>query len=174
MLSCAHSRHHPHCTPGMSADASSAQPHAIDEIIERCLNGDQAAWEAIVRTVLAQGVQHRVQVRRHARPGGGSDAGRLPQAVQVARHVRSPRQLPDVADQRQPQPLHRSLPQRPQGARDDQPRRRPGGAVARSSTTRSPHARARAARPRASCCGRRSTSWRRRCAPRSCCATSRS
>ncbi len=33
----------------MSADASSAQPPATDEIIERCLNGDQAAWEAIVR-----------------------------------------------------------------------------------------------------------------------------
>ena len=33
----------------MSADASSAPPHAIDEIIQRCLNGDQAAWEDIVR-----------------------------------------------------------------------------------------------------------------------------
>src|SRR5918999_98976 len=33
----------------MSADASSAQPHAIDDIIERCLNGDQSAWDAIVR-----------------------------------------------------------------------------------------------------------------------------
>ncbi len=33
----------------MSADASSAQPHAIDEIIQRCLNGDQSAWDAIVR-----------------------------------------------------------------------------------------------------------------------------
>ncbi|MGE0594185.1 MAG: RNA polymerase sigma factor [Vicinamibacterales bacterium] len=33
----------------MSADASSAQPQAIDEIIERCLRGDQAAWESIVR-----------------------------------------------------------------------------------------------------------------------------
>jgi len=33
----------------MSADASSAQPHAIDEIIQRCLNGDQAAWSEIVR-----------------------------------------------------------------------------------------------------------------------------
>ena len=33
----------------MSADASSAQPHAIDEIIQRCLNGDQAAWNEIVR-----------------------------------------------------------------------------------------------------------------------------
>ena len=33
----------------MSADASSAQPAAPDAIIERCLNGDQDAWEAIVR-----------------------------------------------------------------------------------------------------------------------------
>src|SRR5678816_3710454 len=33
--------------PVMSADAPS--PHASDEMIERCLNGDQAAWEAIVR-----------------------------------------------------------------------------------------------------------------------------
>jgi RNA polymerase sigma-70 factor (ECF subfamily) len=33
----------------MPADASSALPRAIDEIIERCLNGDQAAWNEIVR-----------------------------------------------------------------------------------------------------------------------------
>ena len=33
----------------MSADASSALPHAIDEVIQRCLNGDQSAWETIVR-----------------------------------------------------------------------------------------------------------------------------
>ena len=33
----------------MSADASSAAPHAIDEIIQRCLEGDQAAWNEIVR-----------------------------------------------------------------------------------------------------------------------------
>ena len=30
-------------------DAPSVQPQAPDEIIERCLHGDQAAWEAIVR-----------------------------------------------------------------------------------------------------------------------------
>jgi RNA polymerase sigma-70 factor (ECF subfamily) len=36
-------------TSHMSADASSAPPPATDEIIERCLNGDQAAWESIVR-----------------------------------------------------------------------------------------------------------------------------
>jgi RNA polymerase sigma-70 factor (ECF subfamily) len=33
----------------MSADASSAQSHEIDALIERCLHGDQAAWETIVR-----------------------------------------------------------------------------------------------------------------------------
>ena len=33
----------------MSADGSSAPPPATDEIIERCLNGDQSAWESIVR-----------------------------------------------------------------------------------------------------------------------------
>jgi RNA polymerase sigma-70 factor (ECF subfamily) len=33
----------------MSADAASAQPPAIDAIIERCLQGDQTAWDAIVR-----------------------------------------------------------------------------------------------------------------------------
>jgi RNA polymerase sigma-70 factor (ECF subfamily) len=34
----------------MSADVPSAQPPDIDALIERCLNGDQAAWEVIVRT----------------------------------------------------------------------------------------------------------------------------
>jgi RNA polymerase sigma-70 factor (ECF subfamily) len=33
----------------MPADASSAPPRAIDEIIERCLKGDQTAWNEIVR-----------------------------------------------------------------------------------------------------------------------------
>lgn len=33
----------------MAADASSAPPRPIDEIIERCLNGDQGAWDEIVR-----------------------------------------------------------------------------------------------------------------------------
>src|SRR5262249_51156444 len=33
----------------MSADGSSPPSQATDEIIERCLNGDQAAWESIVR-----------------------------------------------------------------------------------------------------------------------------
>jgi RNA polymerase sigma-70 factor (ECF subfamily) len=33
----------------MSADAQSAPTHATDELIERCLKGDQSAWEAIVR-----------------------------------------------------------------------------------------------------------------------------
>jgi RNA polymerase sigma factor (sigma-70 family) len=33
----------------MSADQSSAQPRDVDALIERCLDGDQAAWEEIVR-----------------------------------------------------------------------------------------------------------------------------
>jgi RNA polymerase sigma-70 factor (ECF subfamily) len=42
-------RSFPDITSHMSADGSSAPPPATDEIIERCLNGDQAAWESIVR-----------------------------------------------------------------------------------------------------------------------------
>ena len=34
----------------MSLDASSAEPDAIDPLIQRCLAGDQTAWEQIVRT----------------------------------------------------------------------------------------------------------------------------
>jgi RNA polymerase sigma-70 factor (ECF subfamily) len=33
----------------MTADSPHAQPAAHDELIERCLDGDQLAWEAIVR-----------------------------------------------------------------------------------------------------------------------------
>jgi len=33
----------------MSADASSAQPRDVDTLIARCLDGDQTAWEDIVR-----------------------------------------------------------------------------------------------------------------------------
>ena len=33
----------------MSADAPSAEPQSIDQIIQRCLAGDQVAWETIVR-----------------------------------------------------------------------------------------------------------------------------
>src|ERR687890_73789 len=33
----------------LMSDASPSAPLAPDEIIERCLNGDQAAWETIVR-----------------------------------------------------------------------------------------------------------------------------
>jgi RNA polymerase sigma-70 factor (ECF subfamily) len=33
----------------MSADSSRAQQAPMDELIERCLRGDQAAWESIVR-----------------------------------------------------------------------------------------------------------------------------
>jgi RNA polymerase sigma-70 factor (ECF subfamily) len=34
----------------MSADARPTPPQPIDDIIQRCLGGDQAAWESIVRT----------------------------------------------------------------------------------------------------------------------------
>jgi RNA polymerase sigma-70 factor (ECF subfamily) len=33
----------------MPSDSSSVQPAPIDDVIERCLAGDQAAWESIVR-----------------------------------------------------------------------------------------------------------------------------
>jgi RNA polymerase sigma-70 factor (ECF subfamily) len=33
----------------MSADLPSAPAYSVDDLIERCLNGDEAAWEAIVR-----------------------------------------------------------------------------------------------------------------------------
>ena len=35
--------------PPMSVDTTSAQPDAIDTLIQRCLAGDQTAWEQIVR-----------------------------------------------------------------------------------------------------------------------------
>jgi len=35
--------------PRMSGDAAPDAPQPIDQIIQRCLSGDQAAWEAIVR-----------------------------------------------------------------------------------------------------------------------------
>ena len=33
----------------MASDAAAAPPQEIDPLIERCLNGDQAAWDTIVR-----------------------------------------------------------------------------------------------------------------------------
>ena len=114
--------------------------------------------------VPAQGVQRRVQVRRQARRGRGPDAGHLPEDLQVARHLRSAREFPDLADQRQPQPLHRPLPQRAEGARDDRSRRGRRGAApprrpARARSRRSSSAIA------SSCCARRSRRCRRRCGP---------
>src|SRR2546425_2924975 len=49
MLSCARSRLGNGTLHSMSADAPSADPQSIDRIIQRCLVGDQAAWESIVR-----------------------------------------------------------------------------------------------------------------------------
>ena len=108
----------------MPVDSAAAQPATPDSLIEQCLSGDQAAWEHDRPAELAQGLQRRLQVRRQARRGRRSDAGHLPEDLQGAEHVRPARQLPDLDHQHQPQPLHRPLPQRAQGAADDRARRR--------------------------------------------------
>src|SRR5258706_8500560 len=36
-------------TPRMASDGASSPPQEVDSLIERCLSGDQAAWEDIVR-----------------------------------------------------------------------------------------------------------------------------
>ena len=56
-----------------------------DALSSGACSGDQVAWEAIVRQHWRQGLQRRVQVRRQARRGRGSDAGHLPEDLQVAR-----------------------------------------------------------------------------------------
>ena len=73
---------------------------------------------------LAQGLQRRLQVRRQARRGRGSDPGHLPEDLQGAGDVRPARELPDLDHQHQPQPVHRPLPQRAEGAADDRARGR--------------------------------------------------
>lgn len=52
----------------MPADVSSAPPRAIDEIIERCLNGDQTAWnEATLRTaVMLRDIRQELSYRKIA------------------------------------------------------------------------------------------------------------
>ena len=114
----------------MSSDPPVASAPSTDELIERCLAGDQVAWEQIVR-------QHWRKVFNLAYKfvGRHDEAEDLTQDIflkifKALAHVRSTRQLPDLADQHQPQPLHRSLPQRPQGTRDDGARRRRVGADA--------------------------------------------
>ena len=136
------------------SDPSSVSTDAIDTLIQRCLGGDQTAWEDDRPPAPAQGLQHRLQVHRPARRGRGPDAGHLPEDLQVAAHVRPPREFPDLAGQRQPQPLHRSLSQRPQGARDDRSRRRRRRADAGGARTRTPTRRSSSATA-SSCCARR-------------------
>ncbi|MBI2827934.1 MAG: hypothetical protein HYX77_01520 [Acidobacteria bacterium] len=50
----------------MPAEVSSAPPRAIDEIIERCLNGDQAAWnEATLCTaVMLRDIRQELSYRK--------------------------------------------------------------------------------------------------------------
>ena len=116
------------CPQPMLASSASQPPEATEQLIEGCLKGDQHGWNLIVG-LPAEGLQCRPQVRRAARPGRGPDAGRLPEDLQGARHLRPARQLSNLADQRQPQPLYRPLSQRAQGARDGGPERRRGRCV---------------------------------------------
>ena len=120
-------------------------------------------------SALAQGVQRRLQVHRQARRGRGPDTGHLRQDLQVAAHVRPPGQLPDLAHQHQPEPVHRPLPQRPQGARDDLARRGRRGDGHRRRAERLAGIEREISAPAAA----RSPSCRRRCGRRCCCATSR-
>ena len=129
------------------------------------LGADRAA-------ALAQGLQHRLQVHRQARRGGRPHPGRVPEDLQVARHLRPARQFSDLARQRQPQPVHRPLPERAQGARDHRPRRRSGQSDAGVADHQSV-CRTRAGRPRRPAQEGDGRTWRRRCARRCCCATSR-
>ena len=122
---------------------------------------------------LAQGVQPRLQVRRPARRGRGPDAGHLPQDLQGAAHVRPARELSDLAHQHQPQPVHRPLPQRAQGARDDGARRGRVRAVAGVARARARYGQLEQIDLQAAAFGRRWPNCRRRCARRSCCATCR-
>ena len=101
----------------MTADAATPAPQEIDSLIERCLTGDQAAWEA-----------HRAPHWRKVFNIAYKFVGRHDEAEDLTQdiflklfksieHLRSPRELLDVADQRQPQSLHRPLPQRAPRAR---------------------------------------------------------
>ena len=106
----------------MPADPSSA--HAMDDVIARCLDGDQAAWDTIVR-------QHWRRVFNIAY----KFVGRHDQAEDLTQDVflKLYRSL-DTFDRRANfqtwlVSVSRNLcidhyPQRPQGARGDQPRRR--------------------------------------------------
>ena len=92
---------------------------SIDSLIKRCLAGDQAAWDLIVR-------QHWRKVFNIAYKfvGKYDEAEDLAQEIflkifKSLEHLRQPRELSDVARQRQPKPLHRSLSERPQGTRND-------------------------------------------------------
>jgi hypothetical protein len=103
----------------MSSEPVSPSPlTATDALIEKCLAGDQQAWDQIVR-------QHWRKVFNLAYKfvGRHDEAEDLTQDIFLkifkALHTfESTRQFPDVADQHQPQPLHRSQSQRPQRTRD--------------------------------------------------------
>ena len=148
----------------MSADAPSPT-QVTDEIIERCLNGDQAAWESIVR-----------MYRRKVFNVAYKFVGRHDQAEDLTQDVflKLYKSL-DTFDRRANFQtwlisVSRNLcidhyravrKERETINRDVDPSGLCTGlsGYARRYATR-------AARSRASCCARRSTSWRRHCAPR--------
>ena len=106
----------------MSVDVRAAQPATPDSLIEQCLSGDQVAWEAIVRQNW-----RKVFNVAYKFVGKHEEAEDLTQDIflkifKALGYVRSPRELPDLDRQHQPQSLHRPLPQRAQGACDDRAR----------------------------------------------------
>ena len=117
-------------TPPLAASGGPLGPGEIEALIQRCLQGDQLAWDAIVQ-------QYRRKVFNVAYKfvGRHDEAEDLTQDIflkifKSLGTVRSAREFSDLAHQRQPQPVHRSLPQRPPGAPDDRSSGRPERAVA--------------------------------------------
>ncbi len=157
----------------MSVDSPAAQPATPDSLIEQCLSRRSGGVGADRQAELAQGLQRRLQVRRQARRSGGSDAGHLPEDFQGAGQFRSTRELPDLDHQHQPEPLHRPLPQRAEGAADDRARGRHRAICSRHRPI-AVRIRPRSTRTCAGCCDRRCRSCRRRFGRQWSCATSRS
>ena len=100
----------------MSVDPAAAQPATPDSLIAQCLNGDQAAWDAIVRQNW-----RKVFNVAYKFVGKHDEAEDLTQDIflkifKALQDVRPARELSDLDHQHQPQPVHRPLPERAQGA----------------------------------------------------------
>ena len=172
MLSCAHSRHRSSARHGWLLTPRLLRRQEIDSLIERCLKGDQSAWEEIVRLYWRKvfNIAYKFVGRHDEAEDLTQDiflklfkslktfdrrANFSTWLISVSRnlcidHYRSMRREHDVV-------THDV---------DVVSLARPSAPTARTRCSSS----ATASR----CCARRSTSSRRRCAPPSCCATSRS